>query len=238
MRTGGRIARSNSLLLVMIAVSFANRFAIGQVTGALPDESGSSAAQSTWQYGGFIDAGYQHDFNYPANHLFRSRGTTFHVNEADLNMTVVYLKKQASESSRWGTELTLQAGKDSEVFGFSATAPNLDGSKWLRHLGPTDVSYLGPVGKGLTVQGGIFSSLIGYDSLYAKDNFNYTRPWGADYTPYLMLGVNASYPVTDKLTATAGVVNGYWHLANANDVPSVVGQVAYKVSERTSVRQT
>ena len=98
MRTGGRIARSNSLLLVMIAVSFANRFAIGQVTGALPDESGSSAARSTWQYGGFIDAGYLHDFNYPANHLFRSRGTTFHVNEADLNMTALYLKKQASES--------------------------------------------------------------------------------------------------------------------------------------------
>ena len=172
MQTGGRIARSNLLLLVMIAMSFSNRFAIGQTTAAPPEGSGSSAAQSTWQYGGFIDAGYLHDFNYPVNHLFRSRGTTFHVNEADLNMTAVYLKKQASESSRWGTELTLQAGKDSEVFGFSATAPNLHGSKWLRHLGPTDVSYLAPIGKGLTIQGGIFSSFIGYDSLYAKDNFN------------------------------------------------------------------
>jgi hypothetical protein len=238
MRTGGRIARSNSLLLVMIAMSFANRFAIGQATAALPEESGSSAAQSTWQYGGFIDAGYLHDFNYPANHLFRSRGTTFHVNEADLNMTAVYLKKQASESSRWGTELTLQAGKDSEVFGFSATAPNLDGSKWLRHLGPTDVSYLAPIGKGLTIQGGIFSSFIGYDSLYAKDNFNYTRPWGADFTPYLMLGVNAQYPLTPKLTGTVFVISGYWHLAHANNVPSSGGQLAYKPTEHVSVKQT
>jgi hypothetical protein len=24
-------------------------------------------------------------------------------------------------------------------------------------------------------------------------------PWGADYTPYLMLGVNASYPINEKM---------------------------------------
>src|SRR5262249_44505575 len=93
------------------------------------------------------------------------------------------------------------------------------------------------IGKGLTIQGGIFSSLIGYDALYAKDNFSYTRPWGADYTPYLMLGVNASCPVTDKLTATFAVVNGYWHLAHANDAPSVVGQLAYKASDRLSLKE-
>src|SRR5215470_7328066 len=235
MRTVGRIARSSSLLLVMIVMSFANRFAIGQTT-ALPG-SGSSAGQSIWQYGGFIDGGYLNDFNYPSNHLFRSRGTTFHVNEADLNMAAVYLKKAPAENSRWGVELTAQAGKDSEAFGFSATAPNLPGAQGLRHLGPTDVSYLFPVGKGLTVQGGIFSSLIGYDSLYAKDNLNYTRPWGADFTPYLMLGVNASYPYTEKLTATFYVVNGYWHLADA-DGPSVGGQVAYKANDRVTLKET
>src|SRR3989441_9256255 len=153
-------------------------------------------------------------------------------------MTAVYLKKQASESSRWGTEVTLQAGKDSEVFGYSATTPNLEGSKWLRHLGPTDVSYLAPIRKGLTTQAGIFASLIGYDSLYAKDNFNYTRPWGADFTPYLMMGVNASYPFNDKLTGAVFVINGYWHLANANSVPSSGGQLAYKATPHVTVKET
>jgi putative OmpL-like beta-barrel porin-2 len=124
------------------------------------------------------------------------------------------------------------------VFGFSATAPNLDGAWGLRHLGPTDISYLAPVGKGLTLQGGIFSSLIGYDSLYAKDNFNYSRPWGADFTPYLMMGVNAQYPFTPKLTATAFVVNGYWHLAHANNVPGTGGQLAYRFSDHFNLKQT
>src|SRR5262249_51175056 len=131
----------------------------------------------------------------------------------------------------------LQTGEDSRAFAFSPTAPRLAGADTLLHFGPTNVSYLAPVGKGLTVQGGIFSSLIGYDSLYAKDNFAYTRPWGADYTPYLMLGVNASYPVSEKLTATAGVVNGYGHLANANSVPSVVGQAVYKLSDQITFKQ-
>jgi len=190
------------------------------------------------QYGGFVDAAYLNSTNDPANHLFRNRGTTPRVDEWDVNMAGAWLRKPASERSRFGVELTVQAGEDSKIFGFSATAPNIGGADVLTHLGPANVSYLAPVGKGMTIQGGIFSSLIGYDSLYAKDNFAYTRPWCADYTPYLMLGVNASYPVSDRLTATVGAVNGYWHLAHANDAPSVVGQLAYKVNDRVSVKET
>jgi len=208
------------------------------VQDAPVQQSPAQTEKPAWQYGGFADVGYLRDFNDPSNDLFRSRGTTFHVNEWDLNIAGVYLRKPASQPSDWGIELTVQAGKDSAVFGFSATAPNLPGSKGLRHLGPTNVSYIAPVGKGLTIQGGIFSSLIGYDSLYAKDNFNYTRPWGADFTPYLMLGINASYPLTTKLTGTLFVVNGYWHLGNANGVPSTGAQFAYKSSDHVTLKET
>jgi hypothetical protein len=191
-----------------------------------------------WQYGGFVDFGYSYDLNHPANHVFRSRGTVWHVDEVDWNMAGAYVQKNASDQSRLGAVLTIQAGKDSEVFGFSATAPDLAGSKWLRHLGQTNLSYLAPVGKGLTVQGGIFASLIGYDSLYSKDNLSYTRPWGADFTPYLMMGVNASYPFNAKLTGTLFAITGYWHLANANSVPSSGGQLAYKPSPAVTVKET
>jgi hypothetical protein len=194
--------------------------------------------QPVWQYGGFVDVGYLRDFNHPSNHLFRSRGTAFHVNEWDLNMAGAYVKKKASEKSRWGTELLVQGGKDEEVFGFSATAPNLAGADWLGHFGLANVSYLAPVGTGLTVQGGIFASFIGYDSLYAKDNFNYTRPWGADFTPYLMTGINASYNLTDKAAVTGLLVNGYWHLADANHVPTLGGQLAYKATPQVTAKET
>jgi hypothetical protein len=196
------------------------------------------ATPPVWQYSAFGDFAYLGDPNDHANHVFRNRGTAPRLDELDVNMIGLGLKRNASESSRWGTELTVQAGKDSEIFGFSSTAPDIGGANWLRHLGPTNVSYLVPVGSGLTVQAGIFSSLIGYDSLYTKDNFSYTRPWGADYTPYLMLGVNASYAINNALTGTVFVVDGYWHLAHANDVPSVGGQLAYRANDRVTLKET
>src|SRR5215472_12910180 len=198
----------------------------------------AEAPKSLWKYNGFLDFGYLLDFNHPANHLFRDRGTTFKVNDLDLNMAGAGAKKEASPDSRLGAEFAVQAGKDSANFGFSATAPNVSNSNVLRHFGLADVSYLAPLGKGLTVQAGLFSSLIGYDTLYAKDNFNYTRPWGADYTPYLMFGVNASYPFTKRITATAFVVSGYWHLAHANNVPSFGGQLGYAASDHVTLKET
>src|SRR5260370_42152119 len=87
-----------------------------------PDPASPPAA-AKWQYNGFVDAGYLLDFNHPANHLFRDRSTTFKVDELDLNMAGAGVKKLASENSRWGMELEVQTGKDSENFGFSATAP-------------------------------------------------------------------------------------------------------------------
>ncbi len=217
-------------------------------SGQSPDSSGqatqnaprgaSSTVQGKWQYNAFVDGGYLLDFNHPANHLFRNRSTAFKVDELDLNMAGAGVKKLASENSRWGMELAVHAGKDSENFGFSATAPNVGGADWLRHFGLADVSYLAPVGKGLTLQAGLFNSLIGYDSLYAKDNFTYTRPWGGDYTPYLMFGVNASYPFSKKITVTGFVINDYWHLAHPNSVPSFGGQLAYLPMQHVTFKET
>jgi hypothetical protein len=232
-RTNGARRIVGALLLACL---LAKSTAVKAQTDSSPQEPPKQDPQ--WQYGGFVDLAYLLDFNHPANDLFRSRGTTFHVDELDLNMAGAYLRKVASTESRWGMEITGQMGQDTQVFGFSATAPNLPGYKILRHFGPTDVSYLAPVGKGLTVQAGIFSSFIGYDSLYAKDNFNYTRPWGADFTPYLMMGVNASYPFTDRLTVSGFLINGYWHLADANHVPSWGGQVVYKPTAHWTLKQT
>ena len=205
--------------------------------GAQPQMQ-SQPPRSLWKYSGFLDFGYLLDFNHPANHLFRDRGTTFKVDELDLNMAGAGVKKEASPDSRWGTELEVHGGKDSENFGFSASARNVSGADALRHFGLANVSYLAPAGNGLTVQAGLFSSLIGYDSLYAKDNLDYTRPWGADYTPYLMFGVNASYPFTKKIAATGFVINDYFHLAHPNNVPSLGGQLSYSATEHLNFKET
>jgi hypothetical protein len=200
-------------------------------------QSADTAPAPELHAGGFVDVGYLKDFNDPANQLFRARSTTPRVDDLIVNMAALYVRKSASTSSRWGFEATLHAGEDSKSFGFSPTAPNLSGADWLRHFGPTDVSYLIPAGRGLTVQGGIFNSLLGYDSLYAKDNFTYTRPLCADVTPYLMLGANVSYPFSDRTTVVGFVVNSYTHLSHPNGAPSVGGQIAYAATPQVSIKE-
>jgi len=216
--------------LVLLCALFAD--------SAVAQEPSRNPATPMWQFGSFLDVDYAKDFNSPTNHLFRNRGTTPGVDTLDVNMAGASLRKAPSAEHRWGIEASVHAGKDAETFGFSATAPNRAGASALRFLGPTTVSYLAAVGEGLTVQTGIFSSLIGYDSLYAKDNPTYTRPWGADYTPYLMMGANVSYPATSRLTVAALLVNGYWHLAHANHVPSIGGQLAYKPGSEVTIKHT
>jgi hypothetical protein len=53
-----------------------------------------------------------------------------------------------------------------------------------------------------------------------------------------MMGVNASYPFSTKWTGTLFIINGYWHLANANSVPSWGGQLAYKPTEHWTLKET
>lgn len=198
----------------------------------------TEAATTDWHYGAYVDVSYIGNFNFPDNHLWRSRTTAFHHNELSPNMGLAYVRKDASRSSRWGMELGFQGGRDTAEFAFLVDEKRVDGSDVLKHVHRANVSYLAPIGKGLTVTAGLFNSLMGYESLYARDNFSYTRSWVADNTPYMMFGVNAQYPVSDNLTVTAFVVNSYYHLAHPNDLPSYGGRWAWKATPRLTFIQT
>jgi hypothetical protein len=193
---------------------------------------------SQWHYSGFVDLGYSLNFNFPENRRFRSRATTPRVNKFMLNMGGISIRKDASARSRWGADLLVQGGEDAKDFGFGTNQPQVPGSDVWRHFGRANVSYLAPIGNGLTFQGGLFNSLIGYESLYAKDNFNYTRAWLSDYSPYLMFGANAVYPFNDQWTGAVFVINEIFHLQNANSLPSYGVQAAYKPASAWTVRET
>lgn len=208
-----------------------------QVTGTSRSES-TLAPPSLWHYGAYADVGYVVNFNFPENHLWRSRSTAVRHNELAPNMGLFYVRKDMAADSRWGMEFGLQGGYDSQNFAYLQGEGKVDGADTWRHVHRANVSYLAPVGNGLTITAGLFNSLIGYESLYAKDNANYTRSWLADNTPYMMFGISAKYPVNDKLTVTAFVINRYYHLAYTNDQPSYGGQWSYKATPRLTLTQT
>jgi hypothetical protein len=217
---------------------------LAPLISALPTEAQEESqaerqnVSSEWHYGAYADLSYIINFNFPENHLWRSRTTAYRHNELAPNMGLVYLRKDATEQSRWGTELGIQGGYDTNNFAFLQGEPKVGGADTWRHIHRANVSYLAPVGNGLTVQAGLFNSLIGYESLYAKDNVNYTRSWIADNTPYMMFGVNAKYPVNDRLTLTGFIINGYYHLSRPNSQPSYGAQVSYKPATGLTLTET
>ena len=191
-----------------------------------------------WHVSAYLDLAYIIDFNYPENHLWRSRTTSNRFNEFAPNMGFLNVRKDATTDSRWGMELGVQGGYDSKDFAFQPNEPQVGGADTLRHVQRANVSYLAPIGNGLTVQAGLFNSFLGYESLYAKDNANYTRSWIADNTPYMMFGVNARYQVNDRLALAGFIINGYYHLSHPNDQPSYGAQMVYKLTPQLTVTET
>jgi hypothetical protein len=200
--------------------------------------TGPESSTSDWHYGAYLDVGSIVNFNFPDNDLWRSRATASRHNQPAPNMVLAYVRKDVSEASRWGMELGVQGGYDSVDFAFLAGEKKVDGADVLRHIHRANASYLAPIGNGLTITAGLFNSLMGYESLYAKDNANYTRSWIADNTPYMMFGVNAAYPVNDRLTVTAFVINRYYHLAYTVAQPSYGGKWAFALTPRVTAMQT
>lgn len=198
----------------------------------------SPSPTQDWHYGAYVDVGYVGNFNFPDNHLWRHRATASHHNELSPNMGLAYVRKDVSTASRWGMELGFQGGRDTEGFAFLQGERRIDGSDVLRHIHRANVSYLAPVGRGLTITAGLFNSLMGYESLYARDNANYTRSWIADNSPYMMLGVNVQYPLREDFTVAAFVVNSYYHLARPNDLPSYGGRWVWRATPRLTLIQT
>ncbi len=203
----------------------------------LPAEE-AAPSSNDWHYGAFVDVSYAVNFNFPENHRFRNRATTSRHNEFAPNMAMAYVRKDRSAASPWGMEVGVQGGYDSKDFAFLPNEPKVGGADTLRHISDANVSYLVSVGNGLTVTAGLFDSFIGYESLYARKNFNYSRSWIADNTPYKMFGLNARYPIGDTVTMTAFLINSYFHLSHPNSQPSYGGQIAWQSTPRFKFTQT
>lgn len=198
----------------------------------------ATQAAELWQYGGFADVAYGQNFNNPHNHLWRSKQTTPRTNELAPNMGLVYLRKDPGQQSRWGMELALQAGYDTDNL---VPTPQPDGSRpisgadTLRHIARANVSYLAPIGQGLTFTAGVLKGTKSYEEFYAKYNLNYTRAYLTDYNPNFLIGFGASYPVTKSFELGLYVVNEYRHLAHANDLPSYLSKIEWRVSDHVTV---
>jgi hypothetical protein len=195
---------------------------------------------SPWRYQLYLDAGYVHSNNNPANGEWRSKSTTNRLDNPELFLAMGNVRREATPESRWGFEFGLQTGIDSEGLVTAPPPPAdtpIDNADSWRHLYRANLSYLFGSGRGVRLTGGLINSFVGYESYLAIENPNYTRGYLLDTVPYFMIGFETVWDVSEKVDLGFYLTTGYNYLTSPNDVLSPGLQVAWQVSPTTTFTQ-
>jgi len=199
-----------------------------------PQESPAPATPSSapkWydsvRIGGFVDTYYAGNTNRPQSHdnFIPETGTTAkRANEFGLNLAALEL---VSDPKPVGFHLVLVAGNGAEIVHASEPGSSSTGPSVFRNIYQASVSYTVAVGHGLLLEAGIFPSHIGFEGFYSKDNWNYTRSWLGELSPYYQTGVHAGYHFNEHWSGELHLLNGWQIIGDNNDAKAIGGKIAY-----------
>lgn len=178
--------------------------------------------------GGYIDSYYGFDFNEPTgDRAFTTQALRHH--EFSINLAYVDLK---IEKPRAHGRLALQAGTSvySNYSGERTQNAALGGI--LQHIQEAYGGY--QLAEGVWLDAGIFFSHIGAESFISKDNWNYSRSLGADFSPYYQTGVRLNYQADPKWFFSLHLLNGWQNIIDNNSDKSIGMQIIYAPSDRIS----
>ena len=97
-------------------------------------------------------------------------------------------------------------------------------------------TYIAPVGNGLTLDFGKWSSSLGLENNYTKDQMNYSRSYYFDFLPFYHTGIRANYQVNDRLALNYWLVNGTNQAEATNGFKDEL--FGFVVKPRTSITWT
>jgi hypothetical protein len=155
-----------------------------------------------------FDGYYGYNFNAPIGraNLLRAydvSSNSFSINQANL---VFENAPDPDHGKRFGARIDLQWGQATQTLqGNSANEPRPD---IYRPLFQAYGTYVAPIGKGVTIDFGKWSSSIGIEGNYTKDQINYSRSFWFDYLPFYHMGLRMNYKVNDLLAVNYWVTNG------------------------------
>jgi len=175
---------------------------------------------------GLVDVFYAYNAHGSENFL-PGTGTTAHrANEVSLNAAALDV---ALEPKPVGFHLTLAYGTGPEVVHAAEREPEI----W-RAIYQASVSYTASIGSGLLFEAGIYPSHIGYESFFSKDNWNYTRGYMGEFSPYYQAGLKIAYAFDAHWSAQIHFLNGWQIIEDNNRAKAVGTQIAF-AGDRLSV---
>jgi hypothetical protein len=173
---------------------------------AVPDGTGPVAPGTTVNFG--FDGYYGYNFNAPIGraNLLRAYDVSsngFSINQANL---VLENAPDPDHGKRFGARLDLQWGQATQTLqGNSANEPR---PEIYRALFQAYGTYVAPIAKGITIDFGKWSSSIGMEGNYTKDQLNYSRSFWFNYLPFYHMGVRIGAKLSDSFTVNYWVTNG------------------------------
>ena len=183
------------------------------------DTTGTEAPKLT--FSAFADVYYLYDLAEPADHerppflYSHSRHNEFALNNA--------LLSAAYTAGRVRANLGLHAGTYVQR---NYAAEELNGSEVLKLIYQANAGVR--LARGLWLDAGIMPSHIGYESALSIDNPTLTRSLMAENTPYYEAGAKLTWDVSEKLTVSGLVLNGWQRIVETDRNKAVGTQIQYK----------
>jgi hypothetical protein len=155
-----------------------------------------------------LDTYYDYNFNDPVGRVNLLRAYDVLSNEFNLSQASVILEHapDLAVGRRWGARLDLQFGQATDTL--QGNPSNEPRPEIYRNIFQAYGTYIVPVGKGVNVDFGKWSSSLGVEGNYTKDQIDYSRSFWFYFLPFYHMGARVSYPVNDRFTLNYWVVNG------------------------------
>lgn len=187
-------------------------------------------AQTT--FSGFLDLVASYNANRPSTHESFIPGTGTSAKRANafaLNLAQLQVTRATSANDPLGFTLALVAGDGDDVVHSGESNP-------LEHVYQASLAWR--ANDDLTIEAGIFPCHIGFEGFYSKDNWNYTRSWLGELSPYYSAGIKANYALNEHWSAQLHVLNGWQLVRDSNDDKAVGTQLAYTSDKLTASLNT
>ena len=219
---------------------------IALFTFPAPEAAAQSAAQGQQDTGflnffrktevaGTVDTYFHYNFNEPVTaSLTPLRNFDFEHNQFSFALAELALIKPAVADDRVGFRLDLDYGAVTDWVHSADPA----GVEKIKHFQQAYISYLAPVGSGLTFEVGKFVTQHGGEVIEAKDNWNYSRSLLFTVAiPYYHMGARVGYTPNNKLTLGGSVTNGWNNVTDNNSQKTYGLQAVIKPTPSLSIVQ-
>ncbi len=178
-----------------------------QAPPANPGDSALSFADGT-TLNFNLDGYYGYNFNHPTGRVNLLRANDALADNFTLNQVDIMAERapDVSAGRRFGFRADLMFGEETETLqGSPANEPR---PQAYRNIYQAYGSYVFPIGSGLQVDFGKFSSSLGVEGNYTKDQLHYSRSYLFTFLPFYHMGLRANYNLDSKLSLQYWLVNG------------------------------